>query len=444
MKKIYCIILLFIIIFISLTNVKKESFINYKSVNFNISNSKSFSCRFDLMAKYLYIKFKEKNIESDFFKELYKQHIITFNNCIEDNKKTCNDFINSFNNLIENIKKNGFDTKYPIPVGKNNIITNGAHRYVICYFYKKNYLLEKNNTNLVHCDKWNYKYFINKNNNPLSSLYADTMALEYIKVNSNIRTMIVYPSVYKYNKLNEIENIINKYGNIYYKKTINLNNTGLNNLINEIYRGEDWIGGMFPKINQKTQNCLGDKDSKTIIILINMVDLSKSVEMKEKCRSLFNLGKHSLHVCDYTIDSYRVGCSLLNNNSIHFLNNSFNKLSINTEKLLKTYFDSVGDNNEDYCVTSSISIELYGLRNAKDLDYLHKNDNNLNLKDINIHSNKWLNYYHINKDEIIYNPKYYFYFNGYKFATLEVIKKMKENRSEKKDIKDIKLINSIN
>ena len=36
---------------------------------------------------------------------------------------------------------------------------------------------------------------------------------------------------------------------------------------------------------------------------------------------------------------------------------------------------------------------------------------------------------------------YHFYFNGFKFATLEVIRKMKENRGEPKDINDIKLIN---
>ena len=48
-------------------------------------------------------------------------------------------------------------------------------------------------------------------------------------------------------------------------------------------------------------------------------------------------------------------------------------------------------------------------------------------------------YYHIHKDEIIYNPENYFYFNGFKFATLNVIKKMKEKRGEPKDINDIKI-----
>ena len=37
-------------------------------------------CRFDLMAKYLYIKAKDKELKTDFFKELYHKHFITFNN----------------------------------------------------------------------------------------------------------------------------------------------------------------------------------------------------------------------------------------------------------------------------------------------------------------------------------------------------------------------------
>ena len=71
-------------------------------------------CRFDLMAKYLYVKAKDKNLKTDFFKELYHKHLLTFNGCREYPDKTkneigiakenINDFINSFDNLIEDMK----------------------------------------------------------------------------------------------------------------------------------------------------------------------------------------------------------------------------------------------------------------------------------------------------------------------------------------------------
>ena len=73
---------------------------------------KNYICpqRFDLMAKYLYIKYIDQNIKTDFFKNLYHSHILTFNNCIEfadltknekgNSKNNINDFVLSFNNLI--------------------------------------------------------------------------------------------------------------------------------------------------------------------------------------------------------------------------------------------------------------------------------------------------------------------------------------------------------
>ena len=66
--------------------------------------------------------------------------------------------------------------------------------------------------------------------------------------------------------------------------------------------------------------------------------------------------------------------------------------------------------------------------------YLHKDNKKLSLDNTGVHDSKWLTYYHLEKDTIIYNPEHHFYLNGFKFATLDVVKKMKENRGEEKDI----------
>ena len=401
--------------------------------------------RFDLMAKLLYVKYKDKNINSNFFNELYHKHIITFNNCWEypGTKTNIKEFFDAFDNLIKDIKENGFNKKFPIEMGKNNVIVNGSHRLMTSFFYNKNVYLktEKINGNV----DYNYLFFLNRKNFPsLERKYADRMALEYIKVNPNLRSMIVYPTGYKDNKLKEIKEIIKEYGYLYYEKEIMLSKKGINNLIKELYRGEKWIGGMFPKgwsPGGKAQVCVDNKP--TTIFLIVMNDLNKLIELKSKCRKLYNIGKHSLHISDYMEDTWRIGTSTLNVNSVHFLNNGTNDISEKNKLLLINYFNKIGKNNEDVCLTSSILMEMYGLRMAKDIDYLHKNNIELQLKDVGLHSGKWENYYHKNKDEIIYNPENHFYFNGFKCATLNVVKKMKENRGETKDQIDIKLIGQI-
>ena len=60
-----------------------------------------------------------------------------FNKCWEHpgTKKNIDDFLKSFNNLIESFKKNGYNDDYPIKVGNNNVIINGAHRLMLSYYY---------------------------------------------------------------------------------------------------------------------------------------------------------------------------------------------------------------------------------------------------------------------------------------------------------------------
>lgn len=412
------------------------------SINKYISSS-----RFDFMAKLLYIKYYNFN-KIEYFKTLYEKHILTFNGGWEypGTKTNIKQFLKCFDDLIDRIKKNGFDKKYPIPIGNNNVIINGAHRLLICYMLKIEPIINIIDSE-IGCCNYNYQFFLNrKGDKPkLERKYADTMALEYIKHNKNIRAMIVYPIVFTQNKLFEIFNIINQYGYIYYNKTVQLTNNGFNNLVKELYRGEKWIGGLFPpgySPGGKSNLCISkSKDYPTILILIDMNDLSKCIELKEKCRKIFNLGKNSLHISDYTNDTFRISSSLLNENSIHFLNNGTNDISSNTKEYLNMYFDSIKDNNDDYCLTSSLILELYNIRKSKDIDYLHKNDYELNIPNIDVHKGKWLSYYNENKSDIIYNPDNHFYINGYKFAKIEVIKNMKINRNELKDRNDLILIN---
>ena len=64
------------------------------------------SNRFDLMAKYLYIKSKDKEYKTNFFETLYHKHLITFNNCWEypGTKLNIKDFFIHFDILINDIK----------------------------------------------------------------------------------------------------------------------------------------------------------------------------------------------------------------------------------------------------------------------------------------------------------------------------------------------------
>lgn len=420
-----------------------------------MENIKNLIYRFDLFIKYLYVYYYDKNIKTDFFKDMYISHFQCINNFTElvdwpeeNSPKDKDKCIFYFNRLIENIKKKGFDRNFSIPIGNNNIIINGSHRFATCYYYKinpiYNYFKRKKGSL-----EYNYLFFLNRqttipicNAGPnLKTIYSDISTLEAIKHFKNIRTMILFPNSYKEDDY-KLKKIIKKYGHIYYKKKIKLNKDGLNNLIKSCYRGEKWIGGLFPTTNHaelKTTLCYDDNF--TTIYIIYMNDVDKTIEMKNNCRKLFDKDKHSLHITDFQKDTFRVASTLLNDNSIHFLNNKKKTISDKMQQYLRLYFQKINElNKDDFCVTSSGILDMYGLREANDIDYLHYSDLDIGLKNISPHKEKWLSYYHTHKHDIIYNPENYFYFNGFKFASLDCIKKMKENRNEKKDITDINLI----
>jgi len=404
--------------------------------------------RFDLGAKKAYIDYFIKNIQSDWAKYVYDQHMTTFNGCWEHpgTKSGIKQFYNEFNSLIKNMRKIGFDNSHPIQINNQNILINGAHRLTtsICLG-----ILPKIITQNIPSSKYDYSFFLNRSGFPvLKSNIADFMALEYLQLlhkasnmnfkysppENNIRSIILWPSISNHPNLNKIEPILNKYGTVLYDKKTTITKKGCGNFIKEVYRGEEWIGGLFPPDGRggKLPVCWNDTGIiKVLLFYFN--DPSKDIQMKAELRSLFNLGKHSLHISDHFTDTWRIATSILNENSLYYINKGTNP-SINTQKRLKLYFEQATD---DYAVTSSTILDMFGLRAAGDLDFLV-----LNSDVEGCHKGVWLSYYNKHHHEIIYNPSNYFYFNGFKFATLNVIKQMKLIRNEEKDKEDIKFINT--
>ena len=147
---------------------------------------KIYPSRFDFMAKYLYIKQYDKNYNTKFFIDLYRAHINTFNGGYElpDTtqpnspiiKQSIDDFIKVFNELIDDMKNNGYNKQYPIPVDFTGIIENGTHRLLTSYYYNikpeikqisgKGQHYDYNFFFIRNCDintiKLSISYFINK------------------------------------------------------------------------------------------------------------------------------------------------------------------------------------------------------------------------------------------------------------------------------------------
>ena len=151
-----------------------------------------------------------------------------------------------------------------------------------------------------------------------------------------------------------------------------------------------------------------------------------------------------MHINDSHEETLRVAEALLNDNGIHFLENArperIAKLLSQIGRL-REWLRAERLDPEDLCIGGSAVLAAYGLRESKDLDFLHHfaQPRHGLPEDLGSH-NEYAGLYGLTADELIYDPKNHFQFAGFKFAALPIGARMKKVRAEKKDAIDLALI----
>ena len=418
--------------------------------------------RYDLIFKYIYIKYSAIfGTFNNWTQDIYKQHIQLLNGCYEmktlyqrEEKNIFNDFLVSFQLLIHSFNENNYNAdKIPVNITHNTYhILNGAHRTACSIYFNKPLLIEeKHNSTQWICKADYFKnrdYYKHKLPHPGKDIiqsvnedYVDFSIIEYIKLNkTKVRIISFFDRTFETSKKNIVQYIESVGANILYEKKVYLNSIGMKNFIRECYLTETFVN-----IDLKTNACFNKKENSTIHIIIiesnNKNTLHKfsdsGAEYKTKLRKDFN-NHHSLHVTDNDEDTIRLAKTLFNKNTIEFYNtldHSYN------EDMLKMFnhYKSLLHTPENYCITSSFILGLYKLREPNDIDYIHNDAELLNIAS----HNTYTCHYPYELKEILYNPKHYFYFHGFKCCTLDILKQFKLKRNEiPKDIHDLDLINN--
>ena len=398
--------------------------------------------RFDIAFKLLYLELREKNLA--LAKEIYKDHIraLTLNKFTEPgnrNKNSLVKFIADFENTFHDIKINGFDNnKSILPLSKDNSIANGAHRISSSIFLDKRVSVVNINSDNHN---YNYKFFYNRN---VPELFLDFAAEKFIEYSNNIYLAFVWPTAKGFDK--EIEKLI---PSIVYRKEISLNITGAHNLLSQIYYGEKWLGNFnnnFKGAYGKLMECFKNFDP-VRVIAFQANNLKQVSVIKDEIRNLFNIGKHSIHITDSKEEALRISKLVFNNNSIHFLNNSNpNKyISIHSKiKQFKNFLNKNEINFDDAVLDSGIVLSIYGLRECKDIDFIVSKTLKSKYQQNGIENHdQELVFHKKNKEEIIFNPKYYFSYQNLKFISFSQLYKMKLIRAEEKDINDVKMMKAL-
>ena len=237
--------------------------------------------------------------------------------------------------------------------------------------------------------------------------------------------------------------------NIVYRKDILLNPNGAHNLLSQVYYGEEWLGSVednFRGSQGKLVECF--KSSEPIRIIAFQADgLEEVLKIKDNIRDVFNVGKHSIHITDTKDEATRMARIVFNDNSIHFLNyakpNKYRSTHRNID-IFKKFLKTNNLSHAEVLLDSSIILSAYGLREANDVDFFCRDNSKIKIafNDIAIHDEE-LKYYDENKNEMIYNQKFYFYFNDLKFISFTKLYEMKKNRDEEKDKNDCNMMEAL-
>lgn len=401
--------------------------------------------RFDLPIKTLFLKDYSRGIS--FGEEVYKEHLRLWNNFKEynnPNKNTYEKFRDDFLKILKDMYSNNFDWKVsPIIIDPQNHLLNGSHRTAASIFTGNTAKFEIGSDIKDGQKVCDYKMFRELG---LNEDYMDAAALEMVRHNKNLLMVSLFPSA---DHSRNIDHILNKYGNIAYKKDVHLNNNGAFNYTLQLYKGEAWAGDWynnFAGFRDKTRLCFIN-DNPMTIYLVEFDDLTQARSAKEDVRSIYNIGNHSVHINDTHEETLRLSRCILNKNSINFLNYCNSKHYPRFLEQLKHYENYITKNGfdfEDYCISASSVLSLYGLREGNDLDYLHTDPRQIqNHPDIHSHNDYGKDKYTKSIKEIIHNPKNHFYYGNLKVASLDIVKALKVTRGEEKDKVDVELINSI-
>lgn len=286
-----------------------------------------------------------------------------------------------------------------------------------------------------------------------SDTELDFLAHEFCKITENTHLVIIWPKAIQ--DFEYIISEINNFGKVIYTKNVTLKNKALSYLIKNIPEKADNIAFHLEQYfnNQNSGN--------VIAVLCTFPNLADAVTCKQIIREKLKLTPRmsALHIADTQDQSIMLAQILFNQNSVSYLNNELNFPEFKKFNFLFKKYKQVINNLEIdqdcCCVDGSSILAMYGIRDINiDFDFLssfqelnipqilYETNDGTKLGPLDVHNQAWLNA-NVNPIETIFDPNYYFYYEGFKFTTLERIRLFKFNQNREIDIRDVEKIDKI-
>ena len=401
--------------------------------------------RLDIMAKYVYALHRVMGVPSGWGHHVYREHLRVWNEFREGDesrKSSFDDYRVSFDRLIDGLSKKGFDERLGlIPVDRDNAIIDGSHRLAAALAVGAPVSAVRFN---AQAGRYDFEYFRQRG---LGGDVLDDMALNYCHLDARVRVAVLFPVAR--GRDDEIVQLLRDEGAIVYRKAVTVSHSGRANLVRLLYRNEPWLGdgsrptpGLLHHVNSRFA---GLEPVRFVFFVGGHGEANRAV--KEQIRSFFELGNDSIHINDSHEQTVSIAESVLNSNSLHFLNCARPRAVANFGGLFDTYKRWIADKGLDarrFCVDGSAVLAAYGLRDANDLDFLYAGHPVPPSPDalVSCHNHE-LAHYDAALGDLVMDPRNSFFCEGAKFVALHRIRGMKAKRAEPKDASDVYRIDAL-
>jgi FkbM family methyltransferase len=401
--------------------------------------------RLDIMAKYLYALHHAMGTPTAWSAHVYREHLRVWNQFREGDasgKSSFEDYRESFDRLLKSMSEHGFDESMGLlPVDRDNVIIDGAHRLAAALALGLPVKVARFD---AHAGRYDQEYFRQRG---LDGEVLDDMALQYCRLDASVRVAVLFPVAQGHDE--EILGLLQERGTVFYRKAVTVSREGRANLVRLLYRNEAWLGdgtrptpGLLHHVNNRFIDYAPVK-----FIFFTAGNDGDNRGAKARIRALFDLGNDSIHINDTHDQTIAVAESVLNANSLHFMNHARAATTGNFSTLLETYKRWIAGNGLDarrFCIDGSAVLSAYGLRDANDLDYLYAGSPAPASPDALIAChNAELAHYDVALNDLVLDPRNHFFWNGVKFVALHRIREMKARRAEPKDGSDVYRIDAL-
>jgi hypothetical protein len=393
--------------------------------------------RFDIIAKYIYAKHRDLAVNCDWYKKMYKSIVkacYAYQNELSGKQDVFSDakfeeIKNRFHKIIDAVKSTSTDTF------DNLVAFNSESKWIdgdvvaACILYNKKIPVKtKSKLGGTITSKLLKKYMENDDKNS-RQWDLDAIAIKFCELKQNARVAIVLPE--GVDKVEAVKKTLKKYGDIVYTKQVSLKKNGPFNLMKML--GKDVFGDDETKAQALAGYHFKEEKSKDGNHLIKafLIEYHGPNAMK-KCRDevdkmLGLSGLNSFVQITQTKDlAITMVQTLLNDNSVYWLNYSVDKKFENLNRHLRRINELIKKYNLDsecFIVVWSSCLASFGIRENVDSDLdthpSYKEILSNDLADIRYRfCCKGRNAFSKRRDFISYNPKCFFYNNKIKLISM--------------------------